>query len=66
MSHHAHPDPAVRALIAAARAEGARDALRIVRLVEADADALTRWSERFRMAFDGKDYRADRIGGGDE
>lgn len=24
------------------------------------ADALTRWSERFRMAFDGDDYREDR------
>lgn len=24
------------------------------------ADALTRWSERLRMAFDGEDYRDDR------
>lgn len=63
------------------------EALRVVRLVEADmaevalkawrsadarrglsdhdallayADTLTRWSERFRMAFDGEDYRDDR------
>jgi hypothetical protein len=69
------------------RAEGAREALRIVRLVEGDmaesalnawrsadarrglsdhdallqhADTLTRWSERFRVAFDGEDYREDR------
>lgn len=26
----------------------------------AHADALTRWSERFRMAFDSEDYRTDR------
>jgi hypothetical protein len=27
------------------------------------ADALTRWSERFRMAFDGEDYRIARTDG---
>ena len=30
------------------------------------ADALTRWSERLRMAMNGEDYRADRLEGGSD
>jgi hypothetical protein len=44
---------------AAWRAAGARRGLSDHEALLVHADALARWSERFRMAFDGEDYRAD-------
>lgn len=44
------------------RSADARRGLSDHAALEVHADALTRWSERFRMAFVGKDYRAERIG----
>lgn len=42
------------------RSASARQGLSDHAALEVYADSLTRWSERLRMAFDGKDYRDDR------
>lgn len=48
------------AALAAWRSADARRELSDHAALEVYADALTRWSERLRMAFDGEDYRDDR------
>lgn len=43
------------------RSANAREGLADHEALLVHADALSRWSERLRMALEGKDYRADRI-----